>query len=125
MKYMIYIPDKKLMKVEEHKHPGYKLLKLRRDFYRYLYYDMFRDNITLRAIEENGGLSKTKFIMSDSIPFERTKGTHFISYSGDIRAEHWFKRHPGRTIIPIVDDEDYNWVTEHRCDLDNAPDMYP
>ena len=125
MTYMLYIPDKKLMHVTKHDTPGYALLKLRRDFYRRLTYDMFKNNITLGTIEENGGLSKVYFIMSDSIPFYTSNDPHFISYSGDQYVEKWLNSHPGRAIIPIVSDTEYNFITEHRHDLDNAPDMYP
>lgn len=125
MKYMIYIPDKKLMKISDHKTPGYTLLKLRRDCFRYLNHNMYKRNITIRAIMENGGLSKTYFLMSDSIPFYCSNDPHFISYSGDIEAEEWLNIHPGRRIIPIADDNEYNLVTTHRHDLDNISDMYP
>lgn len=125
MTYMLYIPDKKLMLTTRHESPGYALLKLRRDFYRRLTSNMFKKDITLGAIEENGGLHKVYFIMSDSIPFYVTKDPHFISYSGDLYAQKWLEDHPGRRINPIVNDEEYNFVTQHRHDLDHAPDMYP
>ena len=125
MTYMLYIPDKKLMLITKHDSPGYALLKLRRDCYRHLNYNMYKRNITIRAIMENGGLSKVYFIMSNSIPFAWSSDPHFISYSGDIKAEQWLQNHPGKSIIPIIDDTEYNFVTEHRHDLDNAPDMYP
>ncbi len=125
MRYMIYIPEKKLMRVTVHDSPGYALLKLIRDCYRFLNHNMFKNDITINAIMENGGLSKTYFIMSDSIPFYISSDPHFVSYSGDKKAEQWINKHPGRKIVPVVDTDEYNFITEHRHDLDSAPDMYP
>lgn len=124
MKYMLYIPDAKLMFVYHCETPGYILNKIRRNCYKYLRWGRCRNDFIVQTVTDHGGLSNTRFIMSDSIPFCMTYDT-FISYNGDKFVESWLDSHPGRRISPIVDDEEYNDATVGRHDLDNAPDMYP
>lgn len=123
MKYMLYNPTAKIMFVRDSKRPGYAINKIRRDCYRCLNFNMI-NTLPIRAILHFGGLGKTKYIISNSIPFPLSEKT-FRSYKDDMFAEEWLERHQGYDVTPIITYEEYDYATTNRHKWDELPDMYP
>lgn len=123
MKYLLYNPEDKIIFVSSHKWPPYALNKLRRDCYRKLNFHTNNGKAISSCILLHGGISKIKFIMSDSIPFSYT--TNFQSYKNNKFIEEWLKSHPGKNVIPIITAEEYDRATINRHTWDTLPDMYP
>lgn len=114
MGYILYNPDKEVTCINYTIQPYYRLNLLRRRCYEYL---VLHQKVPDEYVDiiKHGGVGAMKVIITDTIP-ECFKNISFKFFSYKFRddIQEWIQAHPGRKLIPIVDDNGYQMALKYK-----------
>ena len=114
MGYILYNPQKEVTYINYTQYPYYRLNLLRRRCYEYLVLHQSIPDEYISVIK-HGGVGAMRVIITDTIPecFKHVS-FKFFSYKHKEDIQNWLQEHPGRKLIPIVDDEGYQSALKYK-----------